>query len=259
MSGKSTYLRQIALITILAQAGSFVPAATARIGLTDQVFTRIGASDDITGGQSTFMVEMTEVADIFAAATENSLVLLDEVGRGTSTADGFAIACAVSQYIHEHVESHTLFATHHHELTDYISEFEHAFNLHFDAEQRDDEVVFYYNVKNGPATASYGINVAREAGLPTQTIETAKAILSQRDDHTSGVQAGESSRHIEAADEIQSESRTLAPEVRSVLDEYPLTTVAETIRRLEAVDLNDTRPIEALNLLHEMQQDLTQE
>jgi len=168
MSGKSTYMRQVALVVLLAQAGSFVPAANARLRLVDRIFTRVGASDDIAGGRSTFMVEMTELASILRAATEDSLVLLDEVGRGTSTTDGLAIARAVTEYVHDELGATTLFATHHHELTADAERLADAVNLHFGATRTDEGVTFQHEVREGAATASYGVEVARTAGSPTR-------------------------------------------------------------------------------------------
>ncbi|MFC4550604.1 DNA mismatch repair protein MutS, partial [Halorussus sp. GCM10023401] len=186
MSGKSTYMRQVALITVLAQTGSFVPAASASVTPVDRVFTRVGASDDIAGGRSTFMVEMTELASILRSATEDSLVLLDEVGRGTSTTDGLAIARAVTEHVHDEIGAMTLFATHHHELTETAADLPRAFNLHFAADQTDEEVVFDHDVRPGAATASYGVQVAREAGVPDEVVERSKELLAaeraERDD-----------------------------------------------------------------------------
>ncbi|MCL7416582.1 MAG: DNA mismatch repair protein MutS [Halalkalicoccus sp.] len=179
MSGKSTYMRQVALIAILAQIGSFVPAERARIGIVDRVFTRVGASDDIAGGRSTFMVEMSELATILRGASERSLVLLDEVGRGTSTADGLAIARAITEYVHDEVGALTLFATHHHELTALAEVLEGAFNLHFAATQEGEGVTFRHDVSRGAATASYGIEVARAAGVPEAVVERSRALVSE--------------------------------------------------------------------------------
>ncbi|MFC6730521.1 DNA mismatch repair protein MutS, partial [Natronoarchaeum mannanilyticum] len=165
MSGKSTYMRQVALIVVLAQLGSFVPAERAELRLVDRVFTRVGASDDIASGKSTFMVEMTELAEILDAATERSLVLLDEVGRGTSTADGLAIAQAVTEYVHDEVGATTLFATHHHDLTEIADDLDRVANLHFAARRDGDDVTFDHELSRGPATASYGVEVAKMAGV----------------------------------------------------------------------------------------------
>jgi len=182
MSGKSTYMRQVALAVIMAQAGSFVPARDARIGIVDRVFTRVGASDDIAGGRSTFMVEMTELAEILDHAGDRSLVLLDEVGRGTSTADGLAIARAVTEYLHDERGATTLFATHHHDLTAVAEGLPGVVNRHFSAEQRDGTVAFDHSVAPGPATASYGVEVAGEAGVPEAVVDRAGELLTTEAD-----------------------------------------------------------------------------
>ncbi|MFB6297154.1 MAG: DNA mismatch repair protein MutS [Salinirussus sp.] len=177
MSGKSTYMRGAALIAVLAQAGSFVPADAARLSIVDRVFTRVGASDDIAGGRSTFLIEMEELATILDRATEQSLVLLDEVGRGTSTADGLAIARAVTEYLHDEVGAFTLFATHHHDLTAVAAGLDRAVNLHFRTRQAGGEVVFEHAVEPGTADASYGVEVAATAGLPGAVVDRARAVL----------------------------------------------------------------------------------
>ncbi|MFC7153838.1 DNA mismatch repair protein MutS [Halomarina halobia] len=177
MSGKSTYMRQVALIVVLSQVGSFVPARRARLPVTDAVFTRVGASDDIAGGHSTFMREMAELREILHHATEDSLVLLDEVGRGTSTADGRAIAWAVTEFVHDAVGATTLFATHYHELTRIAADREGVANLHFTVERDGEEVTFLHSVVEGAAEASYGVEVARLAGVPPTVIERSRALL----------------------------------------------------------------------------------
>jgi DNA mismatch repair protein MutS len=192
MSGKSTYMRQVALICLLAQAGSFVPADAADLPVLDRIFTRIGASDDIAGGQSTFMREMSELTDILHDATEDSLVLLDEVGRGTSTADGLAIARATTEFVHDEVGAATLFATHYHDLTDLAADLPNAFNRHFtaskegsgtDGEGRSDtEVTFLHRVADGPASSSYGVEVAKLAGVPDQVVERAREYVRDADE-----------------------------------------------------------------------------
>ncbi len=174
MGGKSTYLRQVGLIVLMAHMGSFVPATRARIPITDRIFTRIGASDDLTRGISTFMAEMNEVSNILRYATSRSLVLLDEIGRGTSTHDGLAIAWAVSEYILNRIRAKTLFATHYHELSRLASEHPNAFNLQVAVKEEEEEVTFLYRVIPGSADRSYGIYVARLAGLPEEVIERAK-------------------------------------------------------------------------------------
>jgi DNA mismatch repair protein MutS len=221
MSGKSTYMRQIALVVVLAQVGSFVPAESAEVEPVDRVFTRIGASDDIAGGRSTFMVEMTELADILGRATDRSLVLLDEVGRGTSTADGLAIARAVTEHLHDEVGAWTLFATHHHELTAVAADLPAACNRHFDAERVGGEVSFDHAIRDGPATASYGVEVAGEAGVPDAVVDRARALLD---------------RNREIAD---------APDRDETLD-------GDLEAALADVDLAATTPIDALNLLADL-------
>ncbi|MDY0232153.1 MAG: DNA mismatch repair protein MutS, partial [Candidatus Saccharicenans sp.] len=180
MGGKSTYLRQVALICILAQMGSFVPASEARIGLVDRIFTRVGAMDFLTAGQSTFMVEMVETARILNNAGARSLILLDEVGRGTSTFDGLSIAWAVAEYLHqlEPARPKTLFATHYHELTELALTFPRIKNFHLAVQEWQDTVIFLRKIKPGPSDRSYGLQVARLAGLPEEIIKRAKEILS---------------------------------------------------------------------------------
>ncbi|TQR22571.1 hypothetical protein C9J85_14795 [Haloferax sp. wsp5] len=189
MSGKSTYMRQVALVTLLAQVGSFVPAKSADLPVLDRVFTRVGASDDIAGGRSTFMLEMTELATILDAATENSLVLLDEVGRGTSTADGLAIARAVTEYLHDEVGAYTLFATHHHDLTAVAAALSGATNRHFETSREDGDVRFDHELAPGPAAASYGVEVASMAGVPDSVVERSRDLLADAETADTGVDA----------------------------------------------------------------------
>lgn len=181
MSGKSTYLRQVALITLLAQIGSFVPAESAQIGVVDRIFTRVGASDRLSRGESTFMVEMRETAEILRLASRRSLIILDEIGRGTSTFDGLSIAWAVAEYLHDTpgLEARTLFATHYHELTELAHERRHIANAHFEVREWQDEVVFLRRLVEGGASRSYGIQVAKLAGLPGAVVARARAILAQ--------------------------------------------------------------------------------
>jgi DNA mismatch repair protein MutS len=177
MAGKSTYIRQVALITLMAQIGSYVPADSARIGLVDRIFCRVGASDDIARGQSTFMVEMSETALILNNATDRSLVILDEIGRGTATFDGLSIAWAVAEHLHDVLGSRTLFATHYHEMVDLEHTHPAVSNWHVEVREWKDEIVFLRKVLPGPADKSYGIQVARLAGLPAPIIDRAKQIL----------------------------------------------------------------------------------
>ncbi|HLE66434.1 MAG TPA: DNA mismatch repair protein MutS, partial [Burkholderiales bacterium] len=177
MGGKSTYMRQVALIALMAHAGSFVPAKAARLGPIDQIFTRIGAADDLAGGRSTFMVEMTESASILHNATDRSLVLLDEVGRGTSTFDGLALAWAIARHLVERNRSLTLFATHYFELTRLALDYREVANVHLDAVEHKDTVVFLHAVEEGPASQSYGLQVAGLAGVPKSVIRQARKYL----------------------------------------------------------------------------------
>ncbi len=235
MSGKSTYMRQVALISLLAQAGSFVPAERARLRVVDRIFTRVGASDDIAGGRSTFMVEMTELASILRAATEDSLVLLDEVGRGTSTTDGLAIARAVTEYVHDELGATTLFATHHHELTADADRLADAVNLHFGATRAEDGVTFQHEVREGPATASYGIEVAQTAGVPTDVVGRAREFLDAAD--------------VDAdVNEQQTETSTTGAD-----DDASESDVEDSLRDVNVAELT---PVEALNVLNDLKRDL---
>jgi DNA mismatch repair protein MutS len=254
MSGKSTYMRQVACICVMAQAGSFVPAASADLRVLDRVFTRVGASDDIAGGQSTFMVEMTELADILDSATADSLVLLDEVGRGTSTTDGFAIAQAATEYLHDEVGAVTLFATHHHELTAVAEDLDGAFNLHFSATETVEEVRFDHEVARGAATASYGVEVAQAAGVPESVLERSRALLEANDVavESMGTDSTRSTREAPADG---------SPDGACV-DEVDASEAGESavspglVDRLREVNVADTTPLEALQLLDELRRDL---
>ena len=177
MSGKSTYMRQLALTVIMAQMGSFVPAESANLPVFDRIFTRIGASDDLIAGQSTFMVEMMEANQALRHATNNSLILFDELGRGTATYDGMALAQAIIEYIHKVVKAKTLFSTHYHELTVLDEVLPQLRNIHVGAVEKDGEVVFLHKMMEGAADKSYGIHVAKIAGLPTDLLERAATIL----------------------------------------------------------------------------------
>jgi DNA mismatch repair protein MutS len=177
MAGKSTYIRQVALITLLAHTGSFVPAVEARIDLVDRIFTRIGASDDLTRGQSTFMVEMTETANILNNATPRSLIVLDEIGRGTSTFDGLSLAWSIVEHLHNQVGAKTLFATHYHELTELAQRLPRLKNFNVAVREWRDQIVFLRKIVEGGTDKSYGIHVARLAGVPKEVLERAKVIL----------------------------------------------------------------------------------
>jgi DNA mismatch repair protein MutS len=178
MAGKSTYIRQVALIVLMAQIGSFVPAESAEIGLVDRIFTRVGANDDLARGQSTFMVEMNETSNIVNNATERSLVILDEIGRGTSTFDGLSIAWSVAEFLHDKIKARTLFATHYHELTKLAAERSGVCNFNVAVREWNDQIIFLRKIVPGGADKSYGIQVARLAGLPKEILDRAKDILS---------------------------------------------------------------------------------
>ena len=177
MAGKSTYIRQVALIALMAQIGSFVPAESAEIGLVDRIFTRVGASDDLARGQSTFMVEMNETANIINNATERSLVILDEIGRGTSTFDGLSIAWSVAEFLYDKIRARTLFATHYHELTKLAEDRKGVCNLNVAVREWNEQIIFLRKIIPGGADKSYGIQVARLAGLPKEILDRAKEIL----------------------------------------------------------------------------------
>src|SRR5690606_17736197 len=179
MSGKSTYMRQVALIVVLAQMGCYVPADEAVLPITDQIFTRIGAADDLAAGQSTFMVEMLESQHAITHATKNSLLLFDEIGRGTSTYDGMSLAQAMMEYIHDEIGANTLFSTHYHELTDLENELARLQNVHVSATEQDGRVVFLHKVKKGAADKSYGVHVAELAEMPESILQRARLLLEQ--------------------------------------------------------------------------------
>ena len=190
MAGKSTYIRQVALLVLLAQTGSFVPAAEAEIGLVDRIFTRVGASDDLARGQSTFMVEMNETALIVNNATDRSLVILDEIGRGTSTFDGLSIAWAVAEHLHDAIKARTLFATHYHELTALARSRPGVRNYNIAVREWNDRIIFLRRIVEGASDRSYGIQVARLAGLPRPIIDRAKAILGHLESNSVTPKAG---------------------------------------------------------------------
>lgn len=238
MAGKSTYMRQVAIITIMAQIGSFVPARDARIGIVDKVFTRVGASDDLASGQSTFMLEMNEVATILKNATKRSLIIYDEVGRGTSTFDGMAIARSVVEYTYsKKIGAKTLFATHYHELTDMESQFPGIVNYNIAAKKRGDSITFLRKIVRGGTDDSYGIEVAKLAGVPNEVVKRAREILKD-------IESGVGMTVVEKAPKAPIEDDLFAGFVSSVNDD-----VAE---KLKEVDINTMTPIEAMNLLFEL-------
>jgi len=235
MAGKSTYLRQVALIVLMAQTGSFVPAAEARIGLVDRIFTRVGASDNLAGGHSTFMVEMVETANILNSATQRSLILLDEIGRGTSTYDGLSIAWAVAEHIHDrtHLGARTLFATHYHEMTQLEQQREGIRNYRVAVQERDGEVVFLRKIVAGGADRSYGIHVAKLAGLPAGVIDRAQVVLAQ-------LERPESALTEQTKEQPQRTSQPL-PQPHPIIEE------------VKQIDLFSMTPLDALNRLAELQ------
>ena len=241
MAGKSTYMRQVALITILAQMGSFVPASSARIGIVDRVYTRVGASDDLASGQSTFMVEMSEVADILRGATRNSLIILDEIGRGTSTYDGMSIARAVVEYVADkkRIGARTLFATHYHELTSLEQLVDGIKNYNIAVKKRGDNITFLRKIVRGGADDSYGIEVAGLAGVPSAVIKRAKRILADLETEAPRIE-------VRAIDEPESAQV-------SMLD-LGTNAVAE---RLRAMQIETMTPIEAMTALYELKQMLS--
>jgi len=258
MSGKSTYMRQVGLIVVLAQAGGFVPAESAHLPVVDRVFTRVGASDDIAGGQSTFMREMSELTDILHDATEDSLVLLDEVGRGTSTADGVAIARAATEFLHDDVGARTMFATHYHDLTALAADRDGVFNLHFTAIREENDVTFLHRVDEGPSSSSYGIEVARMAGVPESVVERSRELVDDEAIAEERTRAGEPSESTLQAtvDDTADPADTATTGGQQTLPGISSTTavddeIAATIRSL---DLAQTTPLEALNRLQELQE-----
>ena len=229
MGGKSTYMRQTALIVLLAHCGCFVPASRALLGPVDQIFTRIGASDDLASGRSTFMVEMTETANILHNATQESLVLLDEIGRGTSTFDGLALAYAVARQLAEKTGCYTLFATHYFELTRLTQELKQIANVHLSAVKHKDSIVFLHAVEEGPASQSYGLEVAALAGVPGNVIQQARRYL------------------------VSLENQSVARgEQGDLFAQAPASQKHPVLERLEGIKLDTLTPKAALDLLYEL-------
>ena len=253
MGGKSTYMRQAALIALLAYTGSFVPANRAVLGPVDRIFTRMGSSDDIAGGRSTFMVEMTETANILHNATEHSLVLMDEVGRGTSTFDGLSLAWATAEHLAKNIRCYTLFATHYFELTQLADDLEHAVNVHLTATEHDDSIVFLHNVHDGPASQSYGLQVAKLAGVPQDVIRNAKTQLA----HLEGLEAGSNPSPAPASvnePKPAAPSATKTASVDAVYqgDMFAMAEPSVVEQALEKLDLDGITPRDALNQLYEL-------
>ena len=237
MAGKSTYMRQVAIITIMAQIGSFVPAKEARVGIVDKVFTRVGASDDLASGQSTFMLEMNEVATILKNATGRSLIIYDEVGRGTSTYDGMSIARAVVEYTYsKKIGAKTLFATHYHELTDMEEEFPGIVNYNIAAKKRGDSVIFLRKIVRGGTDDSYGIEVAKLAGVPTEVVKRAKEILGK----------------IESDAPVKNSTVNRSDDTVDLFSGIMASKDSEAADKIRALDINTMTPIEAMNTLFEL-------
>jgi DNA mismatch repair protein MutS len=246
MGGKSTYLRQAALIALMAQAGSFVPARQAKLPILDRIFTRIGASDNLARGRSTFLVEMSEVASILNHATPSSLVLLDEVGRGTATFDGLSIAWAVVEHLQKHTRARTLFATHYHELTELADLLPGVKNVHVSVKETPNEIIFLRHVEPGSANKSYGIEVARLAGLPRAVIERAREVLKKHEQSEHQLSEKLSPGAAEAAaNGHNAQSVLFTPLDRAVLD------------KLRDADLDQLKPLDALNLLAELKKQIS--
>jgi len=245
MSGKSTYIRQVALLVMMAQAGSFIPAKDAEFGLVDRIFTRVGASDELVRGQSTFMVEMTETANIINNATDKSLVILDEVGRGTSTYDGLSLAWAITEHIANKLKCRTLFATHYHELTELAELFTNLKNCNVAVREWMDEVVFLHKILPGGTDKSYGIHVAKLAGVPKTILERSKEILEEL----------ESTFQKEATGEHLSRHKTKEPDKDSLFVQKH----RSVLEKLSSIDINNLTPIEAINLLNGIKKEIEQD
>ncbi|WP_339215182.1 DNA mismatch repair protein MutS [Ornithinibacillus sp. FSL M8-0202] len=243
MSGKSTYMRQLALIAIMGQIGCFVPCDEAELMIFDQIFTRIGAADDLVSGQSTFMVEMLEANHAIEHATERSLILLDEIGRGTSTYDGMALAQAIVEYIHDHIHAKTLFSTHYHELTALEENLARLRNIHVRAEEYEGNVVFLHQIKEGAADKSYGIHVAKLANLPDKLIGRASVILEQLESH-------EVKENIQESNQLslfEEEEKPVKEKITPSQEDRKL------VEAINQIDLFDMTPLEAMNELHRLQ------
>ncbi|MCK5083757.1 MAG: DNA mismatch repair protein MutS, partial [Candidatus Omnitrophica bacterium] len=242
MSGKSTYIRQTAILTIMAQIGSFIPAAAARVGIVDKIFTRIGAHDDISKGQSTFMVEMTETADIVNNLTERSLVILDEIGRGTSTYDGLSLAWALAEHFQK-TKARTLFATHFHELTALADERSGVKNYNVAVKEWKDEIIFMHKIVAGSSDDSYGIYVAKLAGIPKDVIARSRQILTQLE------------LQMNLKEQLKSESSV--EQQLSLFTAKPDPMMEQIRSVIEAMDINSLTPLDALNKLQEIKETIT--
>ena len=258
MAGKSTYIRQVALITLMGQMGSFVPARAATIGIADRIFARVGASDDLSRGRSTFMVEMTETARILNTATDRSLVILDEIGRGTSTYDGLSLAWAVVEHLHDQIGCRTLFATHYHELTDLADILDGVANLNVAVKEWEGEVVFLHQIVPGAADQSYGIHVAQLAGVPREVNERAQQILTELEQQHGGLKSEGGSSQDDVSRRLDAPHQhkpTNGQSLQLTLFETADHPLLETIR---ATDLNSLTPLEVQQLVREWQEQLSE-
>ena len=270
MSGKSTYMKQIALISIMAQIGSFVPAGKARLSIIDKYLTRIGASDDILTGQSTFMVEMSEVSNILNNATEKSLIILDEVGRGTSTTDGVSMATAISMYIHDKIGAKTVFATHYHELTDLENKFSHIVNYRIEVDEKQGKVMFLRNIVKGGADKSYGIEVAKLAGLPKEILVESRKILKRLEQKKELIEKtvdvrqlslfGENLEFEDDFEETEKDSENIENnqfyEEKLLQIEKEKESLQEIVNKIEDYDINNITPMDAMKFLFELKENM---
>ena len=269
MSGKSTYMRQAALITLLAQVGSFVPAERAHVGLVDGIYTRVGALDELAQGRSTFMVEMQELSNILHSATEDSLVILDEVGRGTATYDGISIAWAATEYLHNSVGAKTLFATHYHELTTLADHLERVANVHIAADESDGDVTFLRTVRDGPTDRSYGVHVADLAGVPDPVVERSADVLEKLREEKAIEARGGGGEPVQAVFDLgsgQFQSTNDESETGAINDEHERDQptveskygagVETVLSELSELDINETPPVELLARVQEWQREL---
>jgi DNA mismatch repair protein MutS len=253
MGGKSTYMRQTALIALMAHIGSFVPAESAKLGPLDRIFTRVGAADDLSGGRSTFMVEMTETANILHNATDQSLVLMDEIGRGTSTFDGLSLAWATAHYIGEQVGAFTLFATHYFELTALADEIDATVNVHLDATEHAGKLIFMHSVKDGPANQSYGLQVAALAGVPGSVISSAHTYLQQLESQSAAQPAAATDATNTAGTNDTAEITSTAP----TFELQPPASGPDKLRReLMDIDPDNLTPKQALDLIYKLKRKL---
>jgi DNA mismatch repair protein MutS len=251
MSGKSALLRQTALITLMAHTGSFVPASETKISLTDKIFTRVGASDNLSGGESTFMVEMNETASIINNITPRSLILLDEIGRGTSTYDGISIAWSIAEYLHASAhQPKTLFATHYHELNELEEKFPRIKNYHITNKEVGNKIIFLRKLAPGGSTHSFGIHVAKMAGMPADLIKRANELLLHLESKHVGGDAGESTVSNQS---LGKKIKNISlPELQLSIFDAHTETFDEIRNLLEGIDINRLTPVEALLRLQEI-------